>query len=68
MEYKNFNILIPFKTFYNLSKNKSFEIKNNTHMFYIKENINVRFDINELCKIRKNYNNNFKKFTFCCKI
>tara|TARA_B110000459_G_scaffold178666_1_gene204111 strand:- start:4915 stop:5550 length:636 start_codon:yes stop_codon:yes gene_type:complete len=68
MEYKNFNILIPFKTFYNLSKNKSFEVKNNTHMFYIKENINVRFDINELCKIRKNYNNNFKKFTFCCKI
>lgn len=68
MEYKDFNNLIPFKTYYNLSKNKSFDIKNNRYMFYINENINNRTDINELCKIRKKYNNKFKKLKFCCNI
>ena len=54
MNYENYNKIIPFRYFYYMKKNKIIEF-NERYMFYLKEKININININELCKIRKNY-------------
>lgn len=54
MNYENYNKIIPFRYFYYMKKNKIIEF-NERYMFYLKEKININNNINEACKIRKNY-------------
>ena len=73
MNYENYITILPFRYFYYMKKNKIIEYNgSHRYMFYLKQNINLNiiYNINELCKIRKKYiynYNTYKKYYYILK-
>lgn len=75
MDYHNYNKILPFRYFYYMKKNKLIEYnEKQRYKCYLKDdinlNLNIIYNIKELCKIRKNYiytYNVYKKYFYILK-